>query len=46
MTWPDGPGVCDEKGIPLGRDSSDGGDDDGSREGDSASGGIGLCAKA
>ena len=46
VTWPDGPGVCDEKGIPLGRDSGDGGDDDGSREGDSASGGIRLCSKA
>ena len=45
-TWPDGLEVCDEKGIPLGRDSGGGGDDDGSREGDLASGGIGLRAKA
>ena len=45
VTWPDGPEVCDEKGIPLSRDSGDGGDD-GSREGDLAGGGIGLCAKA
>ena len=46
VTWPDGPEVCDGKGIPLGRDSGDGGDGDGSGEGDSAGGGIGLCAKA
>ena len=46
VTWPDGPGVCDEKGIPLGRDSSDGGEDDGSREGGLAGGGVRLHAKA
>ena len=46
VTWPDGPEVCDGKGIPLGRDSGDYGGDDGSREGDLAGGGIGLCAKA
>ena len=46
VSWPDGPEVCDEKGIPLGRDSGDDGGDDGSREGDSAGGGIRLGAKA
>ena len=46
VTWPDGPGVCDKKGIPLGRGSSDGGDGDGSGEGGLAGGGVRLCAKA
>ena len=45
-TWPDGPEVCNEKGIPLGRDSGDGGDSDGSGEGGSAGGGVRLRAKA
>ena len=46
VSWPDGPEVCDEKGIPLGRDSGDGGDGDGSGEGGSAGSGVRLRAKA
>ena len=46
VTWPDGPEICDKKGIPLGRGSSDGGDSDGSGEGGLASGGVRLRDEA